>query len=280
MRTLVIHTGGIGDLLLSCPALARLATAGPMEMAGQARRVELVQAAGIAERVWSLEAIDFSTLFSDPSPRLIAFASRFDRAVVWMRDEGRIAETLRFCGVKEVQCFPGLPPSDWKRHASEYYLQCLGFHEGLPFRLGVRAGAGLSIVIHPGSGGASKNWPIANFRIVERALAGRDRRVAWCVGPAEEGIKLPAGARVVHRESLTELAGVLKSARLYIGNDSGITHLAAAAGSPVAAIFGPTDPGVWAPRGEHVRVVRATPWPAPEAVLEAADALLECARGQ
>ena len=46
-----------------------------------------------------------------------------------------------------------------------------------------------------------------------------------------------------------------RSARVYIGNDSGITHLAAAVGTPVVAIFGPTDPAVWAPRGERVAVV-------------------------
>ena len=56
-------------------------------------------------------------------------------------------------------------------------------------------------------------------------------------------------------DNLYELAKWLASARLYIGNDSGITHLAAAVGTPVVAIFGPTDPAVWAPRGERVAVV-------------------------
>ena len=56
-------------------------------------------------------------------------------------------------------------------------------------------------------------------------------------------------------DNLYELACWLQTARLYIGNDSGITHLAAAVGVPVVAIFGPTDPAVWAPRGDRVRVV-------------------------
>jgi ADP-heptose:LPS heptosyltransferase len=58
----------------------------------------------------------------------------------------------------------------------------------------------------------------------------------------------------VRIENLYELACWLASARLYIGNDSGITHLAAAVGTPVLALFGPTDPDVWAPRGANVRV--------------------------
>jgi heptosyltransferase III len=73
--------------------------------------------------------------------------------------------------------------------------------------------------------------------------------VRWCAGPEEQ---LENAVRI---DNLFELACWLATARLYIGNDSGITHLAAAVGIPVVAIFGPTDPGVWAPRGERVRIV-------------------------
>jgi ADP-heptose:LPS heptosyltransferase len=73
--------------------------------------------------------------------------------------------------------------------------------------------------------------------------------VCWCAGPEEplEG--------AVRFADLHELACWLAGARLYIGNDSGITHLAAATGAPVVALFGPTDPAVWAPRGPRVEVV-------------------------
>jgi ADP-heptose:LPS heptosyltransferase len=83
-----------------------------------------------------------------------------------------------------------------------------------------------------------------------RELARRlEMPVRWCAGPEEQL------ENAVRMDNLYELACWLKTARLYIGNDSGITHLAAAAGMPVVAIFGPTDPAVWAPRGERVRVV-------------------------
>ena len=72
----------------------------------------------------------------------------------------------------------------------------------------------------------------------------------WCAGPEEEL------ADAVRFENLYDLACWLSSARLYIGNDSGITHLAAASGAPVLALFGPTDPAIWAPRGD-VRVLHA-----------------------
>jgi len=73
--------------------------------------------------------------------------------------------------------------------------------------------------------------------------------VRWSAGPEEN---LEGAVRIAN---LYELAGWLRSARVYIGNDSGITHLAAAAGAPVVAIFGPTDPAVWAPRGDRVQLV-------------------------
>jgi heptosyltransferase III len=75
--------------------------------------------------------------------------------------------------------------------------------------------------------------------------------VKWCAG--EEDPPLHGAVRI---DDLYELACWLAKARLYIGNDSGITHLAAAVGTPVLALFGPTDPEVWAPRGQNVRVGR------------------------
>ena len=73
--------------------------------------------------------------------------------------------------------------------------------------------------------------------------------VRWCAGPEEQ---LENAVRI---DNLYELARWLQTARLYIGNDSGITHLAAAVGIPVVAIFGPTDPAVWGPRGDRVRTL-------------------------
>jgi ADP-heptose:LPS heptosyltransferase len=73
--------------------------------------------------------------------------------------------------------------------------------------------------------------------------------VRWCAGA--EDLPLEGAVRI---DDLWELARWLARARLYVGNDSGITHLAAAVGTPVLALFGASDPRVWAPRGENVRV--------------------------
>lgn len=279
-RTLVVHTGGIGDFLLACPALRVLAEAGPVELAGHPERHALAVAAGIARAAHGLDAIEFHSLFAQPSEKLVAFLRGFDRVVVWMRDaDGSLRRGIDACGVSRVDVFPGLPQSGFARHASEYYAECLGMAAPPPLRLAIApVGAALDVVIHPGSGSLAKNWPVENFRAVAGALAARGRGVTWIAGPAEDERDGTAGEEygpgaTLRDVSLLELARRLAGARLYLGNDSGVTHLAAALGVPTLAIFGPSDPCVWAPRGEWVRVVRGGPWPAEEEVLSIARAL-------
>jgi ADP-heptose:LPS heptosyltransferase len=98
-------------------------------------------------------------------------------------------------------------------------------------------------VIHPFASIAAKRWPLENFGAVAAALG---MPVRWCAGPDEP---LDDAVRI---NNLYELACWISMARVYIGNDSGISHLAAAVGTPVVAIFLSTDPRIWAPRGDRV----------------------------
>jgi ADP-heptose:LPS heptosyltransferase len=92
-------------------------------------------------------------------------------------------------------------------------------------------------IIHPYSSSPKKTWPMENFQ----AVAAGFPKVGWCIP-----------GRI---DDLYELACWISTASLYIGNDSGISHLAAAVGTPVIAIFLSTDPRIWAPRGERVTVL-------------------------
>jgi ADP-heptose:LPS heptosyltransferase len=97
-------------------------------------------------------------------------------------------------------------------------------------------------VIHPFSGSAKKNWPLENYR----DLAARLKiPVQWTAGPDE---RLDGAIRF---DDLYELGCWLSKAAIFIGNDSGISHLAAAVGTPVVAIFLATDPAIWAPRSSR-----------------------------
>ncbi len=187
----------------------------------------------------------------EPPPELLDYLRTFDSIVSWYGSNqpefrARIAE-LRL----PFQFFPALPPGACRTHVVDYFLEHAGAPLGGEPRIPVPpvAVAPLerrSIVLHPFSGSARKNWPMSKFRALAERLPGP---VEWCAAPHEQ---LP-GARKI--ENLYELGRWLAGARAFVGNDAGIAHLAAAVGAPVVAIFGPTDPGVWAPRGRQVRIV-------------------------
>lgn len=102
-------------------------------------------------------------------------------------------------------------------------------------------------IFHPFSGSPRKNWPPSQFR----ELAARvDLPVKWCAGPEDV---LNGAVRI---ENLFDLACWIATARVFVGNDSGISHLAAAVGRPVVAIFMTTDPKIWSPRGPGVIVLK------------------------
>lgn len=268
-QTLVIHTGGIGDLILAVPALACLSKEGPLELAGYKDRLQLLVASGLAQEAHSLDTIGFGSVYSEPSERLRDFLTRFQRVIVWMNDDGTILHSLEECGVSDLEIFAGLPPTDWSEHASQYYLRCLGYEdEGVPsLELETSESGRHDVIIHPGSGGRSKNWPLKNFHEVSSKLIELGHSVEWCIGPGEEEISLNEEQSLLCIYTLVELGQILASANLYIGNDSGITHLAAAVGCPTIGIFGPTDPQVWGPKGVHARIFHHSTWPKPAEIL-------------
>ncbi|MEK7795504.1 MAG: glycosyltransferase family 9 protein [Candidatus Hydrogenedentota bacterium] len=272
--TLVVHTGGIGDFILACPSIAQLAEDGPVDLLGQRERLALAVEGGIARVAYSLENVEFHSIFFAPSPKFREFLEAYSRAVVWMNDnDGRIRDSFLKCGVERVDVFPGLPPNDWQGHASDYYLSKLNLPRGTPVRFQFTTDGNDDVVIHPGSGGVAKNWPIENYLALADHLERTGHRVEWLVGPAErERSSAPRFPDALPEGPLAAVARRLAGARLYIGNDSGITHLAAAAGCNVVAIFGATDSRVWAPLGERVRVLGGLGrWPSVDEAIAACE---------
>ncbi len=130
------------------------------------------------------------------------------------------------------------------------------------------------IAIHPGSGGAQKCWPTQHFATVIEwlwslnGLRGDSHSVLLLAGSADQE-RLhdildsighppePDMLKVLVHAPLLEVAQQLQQCKCYLGNDSGITHLAAMLGVPTVALFGPSDPATWHPVGPSVRVIRA-----------------------
>jgi len=101
-RTLVVHTGGIGDFLLACPAISALRTDDTLDLCGYPDRLRLAVRAGIAGRAMSIDSVDFHTAFDRPSPRLHAFLAHYERVIVFMRDAESLRASLHACGVPVV----------------------------------------------------------------------------------------------------------------------------------------------------------------------------------
>jgi ADP-heptose:LPS heptosyltransferase len=206
-----------------------------------------------AELVTRLLTIVPRVVARDPEPRGAA-----GHASLWLAEAGRDV------GAVAVPVPPDLVPTEAERAAARPILA------RLPPRF---------LAIHPGSGSPAKNWAASRFAELVRALSpGRPWLLA--VGPADEAAAAALGASpdaVVARSLPPRVLGsVLREAGAYVGNDSGVSHLAAAFGAPVLALFGPTDPAHWAPVGSRVHVLRA-----PDLSLESLsiDAVVARARG-
>jgi len=115
------------------------------------------------------------------------------------------------------------------------------------------------VIIHPGSGSVRKRWPLARFLEVAEVLEKRGLQPQMICGPAESDLadELRNQERPAHHlNELTDLVEWLESAGGYIGNDSGVSHLAGFLGLPSVVIFGPADPVRWKPLGPRVEIVR------------------------
>jgi ADP-heptose:LPS heptosyltransferase len=116
------------------------------------------------------------------------------------------------------------------------------------------------LALHPGSGSPRKNWPAERFLALAQ-IASPDRPWLLVAGPADDAaVDLLASdprAVVASGQPARGLGALLARAEAYVGNDSGVSHLAAAFGAPTLALFGPTDPSVWSPVGSRVTVLRS-----------------------
>ena len=311
-KILVIHQGAIGDLVLSLPALQTIKNAFPeycIEMLGYPAILSLI-GGDVARTIRSVDWAPASTLygdFADVPAQVRQYLAGFERLFVFSASEkSAFIENVQRChpAVVHIRTFP-----DTRQHIVDYQLAqlaALGFATAEPVprlcascddqsradaflrRNTFDTGSGPLIAVHPGSGGRRKCWPSACFQAFMQHLH-EDMSAAFLIvqGPAEEGAaedmpSAPGGAPclTLRNLDLPLVAALISTSELFVGNDSGITHMAAALGIPTVAVFGPTDPAVWAPRGQPVCIVGECDadgqwrWPGPEAVLRSARGLL------
>lgn len=263
MRRLAIRPGAIGDVICSLPALEYLE---PAEIWAPAPVLPLLRHIAPARSI-SATGLDRLEIPGQPAEDVAERLSGFDEVVSWYgsnREEFRAAISRLGVSTRFLPALPSTVEEEQVRHAVDFYLEAVGAPAGAMPRLPFMAEPDAFAAIHPFSGSPKKNWPIERFKELARLLAP-PLDVQWCAGPEEE-------LHGAHRfQDLAGVASWLCRAAVYIGNDSGISHLAAACGVPVVAMFGASDPRVWSPRGEIVRVFPFSASPA--VVLRAAHSM-------
>jgi heptosyltransferase-2 len=296
-RILVIRGGAIGDFILILPALKALREAYPdarIEILGYKHIAVLAENRFYAQAVRSIEYGPLASFFAENSElpaELAGYFASFDLIISYLFDPDRIFENnLHRCGVENLLCGPA-KVIEKSGHAARQLarpIEQLGITvpdlaqeiflsvDDRQFAQEFLRGLSQSIVaIHPGSGSKEKNWPLENWiELVsskdgsskakgELGYMGKQFSLVVVSGEADKAQTAELeydwkdrGVCFAKNLPLPHLAAVLEHT-IFVGHDSGISHLAAAAGANCILLFGPTDPNVWAPRNENVRVLRA-----------------------
>jgi ADP-heptose:LPS heptosyltransferase len=288
---LIIHQGALGDLMMSLPALysLRIFYEGiPWTMAGNKETLSLLHHRFYAQEIISIHQKEWAWLFQEEKElpdQFRRWLSSFQKVILFSsRPQEMLIRGLKQAGLKKVIWIPSRPDAErgqtlptlqqeilksenipWLvpekaifpgpedlRKAREYLHTNFGLEERRPLW-----------AVHPGSGSPHKNWPMERFFETAGELRDRGRfQPIFLLGPVEEEtdtIVIPAiqtqAFPIIRNLTLPVLAALLTLCGGYLGNDSGVSHLAAAVGIPTLSIFGPTDPFLWASRGKAVKVL-------------------------
>lgn len=288
---LVVHPGALGDVLLARPALAALKASFPAHELGVVAGESvgrLLQACGEVDTVFALEGEVLTGLLAGQasvSQPVRGWLSRCDLVVCWMHDpDGQLRATLQGLRIPRVivhslsgfrglaihrtdRCMEtveeiaetssrasalSLPPQVLAQGAARLAAHGISPHDRL-------------VALHPGSGSEHKCCDPSVFAHAIQWLRDRQMAPMLVLGPADEkrgkAVLDACETRppVLQGADLLTVAGILARTVLFVGHDSGLTHLAAALSIPTVAMFGPTDPDRWVPRGAPITVLRGAP---------------------
>jgi ADP-heptose:LPS heptosyltransferase len=281
-RVLVIFPGALGDLILIGPALRAIRSRHSQSRIELAARPELVRLA--AGRLGldggtSIDRREIAALFAGtayPDPRLSEFLAVYNRIYSFFASDNLVFRRMLPLAAPHAHLsFQAFRPPG-PGHVALSYLKALdaapAFMDhrielepadrlaGRRHLAKLRIEPGRYVLLFPGSGSAKKNWPIERFIELAGRLPG-GLAPLFVTGPAEHSME-----RIIRASSfaaldgleLAEVAAIAQAAALFVGNDSGVSHLAAAVGARGIVLFGPTDPCKWRPLGD-VAILECNP---------------------
>lgn len=290
-RGVIVHQGALGDFLLALPVIEGIVRAGSipkLDFWSRPSYLSLLHGKPYVGSIHDAGGREWMTFFqgdhADEAPLPQGLEEARCILIFGQASSARAAERLKGRVRGPTYWLQSFPDETVNRHTTDFIAdqaRALGLPLLVePLRLAadllqltaVREGLLTSdrlarrqlVVVHPGSGGLRKIWPLSRWgMLLQRLSELREVRTLVVLGPADEKIRplmretvAPRGISMLEGLELPAFAALLSEAAVYIGNDSGATHLAASMGAPVAAVFGPTDPAVWGPRGDHITVFK------------------------
>ena len=275
-RVLVIFPGALGDFVCVLPAIDALAKRHrgcSIVLMARAELARLATGRTAVARGHSIDASHVSALFNESDSASLQareFFAGYERIYSFFASgDANFRARLGAATGGKVSFHPFRPLDDdsHEPHVAAAYLRSIGeadapMHPRIePIRDDLRAAADAIanarcdpanlIAIFPGSGSLGKNWPLDKFAALARILRERSS-VVFILGPAEsamEQILREHELPVLNNLDLGTVAGIARLAAGFVGNDSGVSHLAAAADARGVVIFGPTDAARWRPLG-------------------------------
>jgi heptosyltransferase III len=288
-RIAILHQGALGDFLLALPVFEGIHQLYPdslIDFCCRLEHAELLRTKYYFGAAYSSDSSTLALLYHEElwrTARLPSFLHSARAIFMFGQAGSRImADRLAQLSSSSVIWLQSFPDQELKQPVSLFLIEQLR-QQGLevsysqvvidPPLLDTLAvekltapadGQKEAIVVHPGSGGRKKIWPLNKWWSLLRWMRlNYEHPIILLLGPADEHLKPFAEQAqkydlvLLENSTLLSLCALFHKCRLYIGNDSGVTHLAAAAGAPTIAVFGPTLPEVWAPRGGNVHVVKS-----------------------
>lgn len=272
-RSLVLFPGALGDFICFMPALERLGRSAKVDLFARSEFADLLPS---EVTIRSMEIHEINKLFvrgGAADERVKKFFASYDSVYSWMGSAVAEFSSQLMSLTHGRACLFPFRPLHGRMHQGDYYLSCIEESpKGAIPSVSLKSHAiawcedywvqhAFSnkpvFVLAPGSGAREKNWPISCFATLAQWWRNETGgAVLVIIGPVEEERggydPLSRDSLLVRNLSLAQLAALLSRCDLYLGNDSGITHLAASVGAQTAAIFGPSDTSQWRPRGEKV----------------------------
>ena len=274
---MVIRPSALGDTLLLAPALYQLAHKMEVTLVGRRPGIEFL--VPLIDKALDYEKGGWHTLFSQTPDCGNLSSLDVERVICFLTDpNGNASKGLQACfGDIPIHCFRPFPPREENIHVAHYLARCL-HDSGLPMNpekaleeakrtplLGVKGQrtAGHMVVLHPGSGSERKNYPLEFWlRLLRDACVELFHKKIVLLGPAEDELytqfekeQWDTNTEIIRCPWPEALRSLLNEAALYIGHDTGITHLSALLGTPTIALFRDSYSGQWAPLGPDVTVV-------------------------